>query len=78
VRFLCSANHGFLYHVHHIVGVYITLYVDTLAVGHTTKALRSELRAIGLRPHDTGWVGGSIEVLLGVMYPAGPGVSAFK
>jgi hypothetical protein len=40
---------------------------------YTTKALRSELKAIGLRPHDTGWVGGSIEVLLGVMHPAGSG-----
>ena len=28
-----GANHGFLYHVHHIVGVYVTLYVDMLAVG---------------------------------------------
>jgi len=30
---LCSAKHGILYHVHHIVGVYITRCVDMLAVG---------------------------------------------
>ncbi len=32
VRFLWSANRGILYYVHHIVGIYITLFVDTLAV----------------------------------------------
>jgi hypothetical protein len=52
-----SANDGILYHVHHIVGGLCHPSCRQVGCRSTRPRRSGELKAIGLRPHDTGWVG---------------------